>query len=199
MPYICGEHMAEDKVGIIDHLNIRSSYSESKRLCECLCASYVSEYSINVKIARLAQTFGAGVALKDNRMPMQFARALIEGRDIVLHTGGRSFLNFAYLTDAVVGILTILKKGENGQAYNVCNDKETRSVRECAELMADRISSRRINVKVDVQEKNISYAPDVVMYLDSRKLNNLGWNARVSMIEGYKRLVEYLEETKFEK
>ena len=60
VPYESGQKVTEDIVGIINHLNIRSSYSESKRLCECLCASYADEYSINVMIARLAQTFGAG-------------------------------------------------------------------------------------------------------------------------------------------
>lgn len=46
--------MTEDKIGIIDHLNVRSSYSESKRLCECMCVSYADEYNVDVKIARLA-------------------------------------------------------------------------------------------------------------------------------------------------
>ena len=67
VPFTPGEQMTEDRIGIIDHLNIRSSYSESKRLCECLCASYASEYGVDVKIARLAQTVGAGVPLRDNR------------------------------------------------------------------------------------------------------------------------------------
>lgn len=110
VPYESGQKVTEDIVGIINHLNIRSSYSESKRLCECLCASYADEYSINVMIARLAQTFGAGCPLDDNRMPMQFARAAVEGHDIILHTDGKGIINFVYLTDAIIGILTLLKK-----------------------------------------------------------------------------------------
>ena len=185
--------MTEDKIGAIDHLNIRSSYSESKRLCECLCASYASEYGVKAKIVRLAQTFGAGISLTDNRMPMQFARAVAEERDIVLHTEGKSISNFVYLTDAILGILTVLLWGEPGEAYNVCNDAETRSVREIAELVATEVSDGKIGVRIEIPEKNMGYAPDVAMYLDSGKLQKLGWKPKVQMKDAYNRLVSYLK------
>ena len=193
VPYDDGAHMTEDKVGVIDHLNVRSSYPESKRLCECLCVSYVSEYGTDVKIARLAQTFGAGVPLSDNRMPMQFARAALEGRDIVLHTEGKSLSNIVYLSDAITGILTIMVRGEKGQAYNICNDAETRSVREIAQLVADEVAQSGIKVVVEKCD-NAGYAPDVHMYLDSGKLRSLGWEPEVGMAEAYRRLTEYLKQ-----
>ena len=193
IPYKTNETMTEDKVGIIDHLSIRSSYSESKRLCECICASYAAEYGVDVKIARLAQTFGAGVPLSDNRMPMQFARAVVENKDIILYTEGKSISNFVYLTDAVTGILTILVKGRSGEAYNVCNDKETRSVYDIAHLVADNVAGGQIDVLIKKKE-NMGYAPDVAMYLNSGKLRDLGWNAEVDMLKAYRNLVEYIKD-----
>ena len=191
VPYEPGQTMTEDKTGIIDHLSIRSSYSESKRLCECLCASYASEYGVDVKIARLAQTFGAGVSQDDHRMPMQFARAVIEEKDIVLHTEGNSLSNFVYLTDAITGILTLLLKGEAGQAYNICNDRETRAVREVAELVCRETAEGRIQMCVQKKD-NMGFAPEVKMYLNSDKLRALGWTPTVEMKEAYRRLVAYL-------
>lgn len=193
VPYKSGELMTEDKIGVIDHLNIRSSYSESKRLCECLCVSYASEYGVDVKIARLAQTFGAGVPLNDNRMPMQFARAVVEHRDIVLHTEGKTLSNYVYLTDAITGILTVLIKGDKGQAFNICNDTETRSVREIADLVASKVAGGSINVRIEMK-KNMGYAPDVAMYLNSDKIKSLGWKPEVEMKEAYRRLCEYLSD-----
>lgn len=193
IPYISGETMTEDKIGVIDHLNIRSSYSESKRLCECLCSSYSMEYGVDVKIARLAQTFGAGVPLSDNRMPMQFANAVVNGNDIVLHTDGKSISNFVYLTDAISGILYILFKGLSGQAYNVCNDKETRSVCEIAELVSKEVANKTISVRFEKKD-NMGYAPNVIMYLNSEKLKSLNWIPNVGMKEAYERLVEYIKE-----
>ena len=97
----------------------------------------------------MAQTFGAGVSLTDNRMPMQFARAVVGKKDIILHTEGKSISNFVYLTDAVTGILKVLVEGDKGQAYNVCNDKESKSVREIAELVCEDVADGKISVRVE--------------------------------------------------
>lgn len=195
IPYEYGQRMTENDIGIIDHLNVRSSYSESKRLCECLCASYVAEYKVDVRIARLAQTFGAGVSLTDNRMPMQFAKGVSESKSIVLHTEGKNVINFVYLSDAISGILTILVKGKIGQVYNVCNDSETRSVKEIADMVASEVAGGKITVRIELEE-NMGYAPDVAMYLDSGKLRKLGWRSKVNMADAYCRLVRYLQEEK---
>lgn len=64
--------------GYIDSTNVRSSYSESKRMCECMCASYTKQYGVPTYIARLTATFGYGVAYADNRVFAQFARSVIE-------------------------------------------------------------------------------------------------------------------------
>lgn len=192
VPYEPGLVMTEDKIGIIDHLNVRSSYSESKRLCECLCVSYAKEYGVDVKIARLAQTFGAGILLSDNRMPMQFAKAAVAGTDIVLHTEGKSVSNFVYLSDAIAGILLILTKGVAGEAYNICNDVEAKTVKEIAELVAEKVAYGQIKVKIEIPETNMGYAPDVQMYLCSNKLKSLGWQPKVDLKEAYKNLIKYL-------
>ena len=147
-----------------------------------------------VSIARLAQTFGAGAPLSDNRMPMQFARSSSKGEDIVLHTAGRSISNVVYLADAMTGILTILLHGAPGEAYNVCNDSETRSVREIAELAASISPAGTSSVRVEIPKENPGYAPDVNMYLNSDKLRALGWTPSVDMKEAYRRLVEYITE-----
>ncbi len=191
IPYKAGEVMTEDKIGVINHLSVRSSYSESKRLCECLCASYASEYGVDVRIARLAQTFGAGVSLDDNRMPMQFARAVVENKDIILHTEGKSIVNSIYITDVITAILYVLNIGKKGEVYNVCNDGESSSVKEIAELVCKEVAHSKIKVTVDAKE-DMGYAPDVTMYLDSKKLQKLGWNVKTSLSEGYEKLVEYI-------
>ena len=192
IPYQSGQKMSENDIGIIDHLSPRSSYSESKRLCECLCSAYSSEFGVDIKVARLAQTFGSGIPLEDNRMPMQFAKAVCKGNDIILYTEGNSISNYVYITDAITGILTILLSGESGQAYNVCNDKESRSVREIADLIASHFGEGNIKVRIEKQN-NMGFAPTAIMFLDSSKLQSLGWTAKIDMIEAYGRLTEYLK------
>ena len=195
VPYVPGAVMTEDKVGVIDHLNVRSCYPEGKRMCECMCAAYASEYGVDAKIVRLAQTFGAGIPLTDNRVSMQFAKSVVEVNDIVLHTEGKSVSNYCYLSDAISGILTVAVKGEKGEAYNVCNDAETRSIYEIAKLVAEEVAGGTIKVVKDIpQGANFGYAPDNTMRLCSERIRRLGWEPKVRMADGYKRLIGYLVE-----
>lgn len=93
--------VSEEDYGYINLSNVRSSYPESKRMCECLCTAYASQYGVQVCTARLAQTFGAGILATENRVFAQFARSAISGSDIVLHTLGQSEGNYVYTSDAI--------------------------------------------------------------------------------------------------
>lgn len=114
-------NVTETELGYINPLAVRSNYPESKRLCENMCVAFWSEYGVPVKIARLSQTFGAGILSGENRVFAQFARSAIEGKDIVLHTRGLSEGNYCYTRDTIMGLFLILIKGENAEAYNVTN------------------------------------------------------------------------------
>ena len=101
----------ETDLGYIDVMSVRSSYSESKRLCENLCVSYASEYGVPAKVIRMAQVVGPGVSYTDRRVTVQFARSVIEGKDIVLKTEGKTKRPILYIDDAVSAILTVLLRG----------------------------------------------------------------------------------------
>ncbi len=180
----------EKDLGYVDITNVRSCYPEGKRMCELLCVCYSSEYQVPVKIARLAQTFGAGVPDTDNRVFAQFARSAINGEDIVLHTAGESYGNYCYTADCVAGILTILLKGENGEAYTVANPRTSIKIKDMAAMVAENFSGGRSKVVFDIPEGNkFGYAPDVTMHLNSEKLQALGWEPAVDLKDMYARLI----------
>lgn len=179
------ENIKERDYGYIDILNPRSSYSESKKMVETMCISYGTEYGVPVKIARLAQTFGAGVSISDNRVFAQFAKAIINKENIVLHTKGETKRNYCYTTDAVRGIFTILTKGENNNAYNVANENSYCSISEMAHLLEN--ENTKVEYKID--EVNRGYNPTVKIALNTEKLNALGWEAKVNLKEMFDRLI----------
>lgn len=179
------ENIKEEDYGYIDILNPRSSYSESKKMVETMCISYGTEYGVPVKIARLAQTFGAGVSISDNRVFAQFAKAIINKENIVLHTKGETKRNYCYTTDAVRGIFTILTKGENNNAYNVANENSYCSISEMAHLLENEYT--KVEYKID--EVNRGYNPTVKIALNTEKLNALGWEAKVDLKEMFDRLI----------
>ena len=184
------ERITEQDLGYIDILSVRSSYSEGKRICECLCAAYASQYGVPVKIARLAQTFGAGVSCADGRVFAQFTKSCLCGTDIVLPPAGKSMGNYCYTADAVRGLLTILLKGENANAYTVVNPATSMQIREVAQLVSDTLTGGRTKIIFDIPESALTYgyAPDVTMRLSGDKLMALGWKPEVDLPEMFRRL-----------
>ena len=184
------ERVTEQDLGYIDILSVRSSYSEGKRICECLCAAYAAQYGVHVRIARLAQTFGAGVSRADGRVFAQFTKSCLEGRDIVLHTEGKSMGNYCYTADCVRGLLTIALKGEDGNAYTVVNPSTSMQIRQVAKLVSDTLTEGKTQVIFDIPESALTYgyAPDVTMRLSGDKLMALGWQPEVDLPEMFRRL-----------
>lgn len=187
------ERVTEDQLGYLDIHNVRSCYSEGKRLAELLCESYASEFNLPVRIARLAQTFGAGIPKAENRVFAQFARSAVRGEDIVLHTTGQSVGNYCYTRDAIKAIFLLLKKGEKGKAYTVVNEETTRTIAEMAQMIADKFSNGKSKVIFDIPlENQYGYAPDTKMRLSGENLRKLGWEAEISLEEMYKRMIPSL-------
>ena len=184
------ERVTEKDLGYIDILSVRSSYSEGKRICECLCAAYAAQYGVHGRIARLAQTFGAGVSRADGRVFAQFTKSCLEGRDIVLHTEGKSMGNYCYTADCIRGLLTIALKGEDGNAYTVVNPSTSMQIRQVARLVSDTLTEGKTQVIFDIPESALiyGYAPDVTMRLSGDKLMALGWQPEVDLAEMFRRL-----------
>ena len=187
--------MSEKEAGYIDSMKVRSCYSEGKRMVECLCASYASEYGVPVKVARLAQTFGAGVAYTDNRVFAQFARSAIEGADIVLKTKGETLRNYCYTADAVSALLVVLARGAVGEAYNVANKDTAISIADMAKLVCEKFSGGRSKVVFDIAEDatKLGYNPVVKICLDTTKLESLGWKAEFGLEDMFRRTIESIK------
>lgn len=190
------KNVIENDAGYINVLSVRSSYSEGKRMVENICVSFANEYKIPVKIARLCQTFGAGVEYNDNRVFAQFARALIEKKDIVLKTKGETTRNYCYTTDAISGILVVLASGSVGDAYNIANMQTTISIAEMAQRFCSIYPESGSKVVFDIAEnaEKLGYNPVLKLQLDSTKLNSLGWTAEIDFERMVKRLVEAMRE-----
>lgn len=189
-------NVRETDYGYIDPLQVRSSYSEGKRMAEGLCGAYAHEYGVPVKMARLAQTFGAGIARTENRVFAQFARSIMTGTDIVLHTDGSKAHCYCYTSDAVLGLLTVLLKGKSGEAYNVSNEATFGSIREMAEMLVTKYPQSGSSLVFDIPEdaNKFGYAPTSRMLVNAEKLRALGWEASVDLPEMFERLMAYMAE-----
>lgn len=188
-----GRKSSEEELGSISLNAPRSCYPMAKRMAEHYCHIYHAEYKVPVKIARLSQTFGKGVSLKDQRIYMQFAHAVQEKKDIVLRTPGLSVGNYCHTQDAVNAVLCILKSGSNGEAYNVVNEENTMSIREMADLVIQNFTDGEIKIVYDITEESRQmYAVDTGLRLSSEKLRQLGWQPKKNLTEMYREVLDEL-------
>ena len=179
----------ETAYGTVDHMNVRSCYPESKKLIECLAVSYAKEYGTDIRIARLTQTFGAGIDRTDNRVFAQFARSVIASEDIVLHTAGQSAKSYIYTMDAIHALFYILIKGKKGEAYNVANEETFISVYDLAQFVVHHFNP---NIQVRIEKRDMGYAPDTKVNLDTSKLKALGWSCQYGMYQMLDNLIQSL-------
>lgn len=183
------KEITEDVMGYITPTDVRSSYSLGKRATECLCHCYAKEYGVPVKMARLTQTFGAGVSLEDNRVFAQFAKSIIKSEDIVLHTKGESAKPYCYTIDCIYAILYILIVGKNGEAYNVANSDTYISIYDMAKFLVDNFNPQ-CKAIIELND-NMGYAPVTHLNLKTDRLKSLGWKPFYSLKDMYSQLIEY--------
>ena len=131
-PYDGQKEFTEETYGFVDPLSPRSCYPEGKKAAETMCASFAQQYGLNVKIARLAHTYGPGMSIDDGRVQADFLRDVVNNRDIVLKSEGRPIRTYTYVSDAVSAIFRILLDSDE-MVYNISSPESTVSIRQLAE------------------------------------------------------------------
>lgn len=181
------ERLDEQAFGTLDPMDDRSCYPESKRAAETLLKSYYLQYGVNFNAIRIAHSYGPTMQLEnDGRVMADLMGDVVAGRDIVLKSSGQAIRAFLYITDAVVGMFTILFHGEPAMAYNLANEKEPISIKDLAELLSS--FSEEIATSVAISsENNKAYCNYKRVALDTSAIEKLGWKPMVSLEEGVKR------------
>lgn len=188
------QEFTEEYSGYVNPIDVRSGYPMAKRLVECLCHSYSKEYNIPVVIARLTQTFGAGVSLADNRVFAQFSKSIINNEDIVIHTKGESAKPYCYTIDAVNALFYLLLRGETGQAYNVANSSSYISIKDLADFMVNEFST--LSKTVIEEKEGMGYALVTKLKMSTQKLESLGWKPIYSLSKMFENLIKYYQSIK---
>lgn len=184
--------LTEEEQGYLDPMSVRSSYPMAKRTAECFCRAFAEEYRIPVKVARLAQTFGAGVSKDDHRVFAQFSRDIMQGKNMVLYTTGEVKHCYCYTMDAMSGILYILLHGRDGEAYNVANEQTYISILDMAKFLCQEFNPQ-IRPVVELNE-NMGYPPATKLRLSSRKIQTLGWKPQYDLKTMFERLMQSMKE-----
>lgn len=111
----------------------RACYDEAKRYGETLCVNFAQQYDLPVRMARPFNNYGPGLKITDGRVIPDFAKDVLQGRDIIMLSDGSPKRTFCYVADAVVGYYKILVRGRRGEAYNIGVETPEISIAELAE------------------------------------------------------------------
>lgn len=183
------ESFDEHSFGSVDPMRFRACYPESKRAAETLCASYAHQYGVDALVARLTYTYGPTITSENSRADAQFLRCALEGRDIVLKSPGAQIRSYCYAADAASALVTLLLRGETGEAYNVANPNCSPSIRDYAQTLADLAG---VNLVFDLppEAERAGYSAVTRAVLDPGKLMRLGWHAEYDLRTGLAHTLE---------
>jgi UDP-glucuronate decarboxylase len=179
----------EDYWGHVNPIGIRSCYDEGKRCAETLFFDYWRQHQLNIKVARIFNTYGPRMHPNDGRVVSNFIVQALLGRDITIFGDGAQTRSFCYVDDLVDGLVRLMtsRNGVIGP-INLGNPKEF-SIRELAEITIDLTGTRsRIVYRPRPLDDPKQRRPDI-----SRALDLLGWAPRTQLKEGLTRTIAFFD------
>jgi len=179
----------EDYWGYVNPVGVRSVYSEAKRFSEALCMAYWREHKVDVRIARIFNTYGERMRMDDGRVIPTFLSKALKGEPIPIYGDGSQTRSFCFIEDLVDGIFKLsITDHLEGQVINLGNPEEI-SILDLAKLVLEITNSNSpIQMLKGREEDPKRRCPDI------RKAKELlGWEPKTSLKDGLKKTVEWLK------
>jgi len=180
----------EDYRGNVNPIGIRSCYDEGKRCAETLFFDYHRQHGVEIRVARIFNTYGPRMHPNDGRVVSNFIVQALRGEPITLYGDGLQTRSFCYVDDLIEGIVRFmaLPDGETGP-INLGNPREF-SIRELAEQVLRLTGSGAAPVfKPLPADDPLQRCPDI-----SRARHLLGWEPAVPLAQGLAQTIAYFAE-----
>lgn len=186
------DSFSETDTGKLNLATSRACYSESKRVSEALCQSYLAEYGVESKIVRLPRVFGPTMLGSDTKASSQFIIKSLLREDVVLKSKGDQFFSYCYVSDAVAAMLYILLHGKTGDAYNVSSSECDIHLRDFAKICAE-FNGRQVEFDLPSAAESRGYSIADRAILDNSKLKALGFTPKYGIKEAIERTIAVLD------
>ena len=174
--------------GRVNPIGPRSCYDEGKRCAEALCFAYSRERGVDIRVARLFNTYGPRLRPGDGRVVSNFIVQALRGQPLTVYGDGQQTRSFCYVDDTVDGLLRLMDADTAGPV-NLGNPCE-HTVLELAELVLHLTASRskleRRPLPVDDPQRR---RPDI-----GEAQRQLGWTPKVSLEDGLRRTIDYFRD-----
>lgn len=185
------ESFSETDTGRLNLATSRACYTESKRVSEALCQSFLSEYGVVSKIVRLPRVFGPTMLESDTKASSQFIIKSLHRENVVLKSKGDQYFSYCYVSDAVAAMLFILLYGKTGEAYNVSSSECDVRLRDFASICAE-FNGRQIMFDLPSVTESRGYSIADRAIMDGSKLKELGFTPKYAIKQAIERTIEVL-------
>lgn len=172
--------------GNVNPIGPRSCYDEGKRVAETVMFDYHRERGVEIRVARIFNTFGPRMRPDDGRVVSNFVLQALRGEDLTVFGEGNQTRSFCYVDDLVEGLVGLMEQDEVTGPVNLGNPDE-RTIKEIAELVLEVTGSKsKIVHRPLPQDDPVRRRPDI-----SLAGQVLGWRPTVKLEEGLAKTVEY--------
>lgn len=175
------EHPQGEKYwGNVNSIGIRSCYDEGKRVAETLFFDFHREKKINIKVARIFNTYGPNMDVQDGRVVSNFIVQALNNDDITIYGDGSQTRSFCYVTDLIDGFIRLMNTNSSLHGpYNLGNPSEF-TVKELAERVIKLTSSNSKIIFLPLPSDDpVRRKPDI-----SKATNDFNWSPRIDLEEG---------------
>ena len=175
--------------GLVNTLGPRACYDEGKRAAEALCSDYRRSHDVEVRIARIFNTYGPGMATNDGRVVSNFVLQTLRGEPVTVFGDGSQTRSFCYRDDLIEGLIRLMAlDGEEPRPVNLGNPEEC-SMLDLVQAVA-RACGREATVTYQPlpNDDPKQRCPDI-----SRARELLNWSPAVSLQEGLQRTVSWFQ------
>ena len=179
--------------GSVNPIGPRGVYDEAKRFAESLTMAYHRYHDLDTRIARVFNTYGPRMRLKDGRAIPAFLSQAIMNDDLTVFGDGSQTRSFCYVDDQIDGIYKLLMSSEV-EPVNIGNPSEI-TIKQFAEEIIKLTGSKSKIVYKDLPQDDPKLRrPDI-----TKAQKVLGWEPKIDREEGLKKTIEYFKQRLFEK
>ena len=177
---------AEGYWGNVNPIGIRSCYDEGKRVAETLMMDYHRQNHVDVRIARIFNTYGPRMAVNDGRVISNFIIQSLRGENITVFGDGSQTRSFCYVSDLIEGLVGLQENADITGPVNLGNPAELTISELANKIISITNISSKIVFKSLPQDDPIRRCPDIRI---ARKA--LSWEPKVSLDQGLERTIGY--------
>jgi UDP-glucuronate decarboxylase len=181
---------SENYWGRVNPVGIRSCYDEGKRCAETLFFDYHRQHNLDIKVARIFNTYGPNMNVADGRVVSNFIVQALRGDDITIYGDGSQTRSFCYSSDLITGIINLMDTNEKNITgpMNLGNENEFSVLTLARNILNITSSSSKIIFKDLPLDDPKQRKPDVSY---AKKI--ISWNPKIELKDGLPKTIEYFE------